>query len=181
MFEPVAWSEDFSEQPWLVSGEQTKQIIVDQDFIQKVILRVKAIAFGNNATTQYWTTKLRRWYGQFDYEVEFLRGKYIFHDSNTIALEAWVANAKGIISNPCRYFDIELFFAVGTGDFESIGYGTEANITRGDLQSGQPKAGILCRELSAFRPICDDNGNPICMDDGKVIYAQFPTKSREVS
>ena len=176
-----SWSEDFSEQAWLVSGEQTKEIIVDQDFIQEVVLRVKAIAFGNNATTKYWTTKLRRWYGQFDYDVEFLRGKYVFHDSNTIALEAWVANAKGIISNPCRYFDLELFFAIGANGYESIGYGTEATVTRSDLQDGQPKAGILCRELSAYRALALDNGKLLCMDDGTPIFAQFPTKSRETT
>ena len=175
-----SWSEDFSNQPWLVSGEQTKEIIVDQDFIQKVILRVKAIAFGNNATTKYWTTRLRRWYGQFDYDVEFLRGKYVFHDSDTVVLEAWVANAKGIINSPCRYFDLELFFAVGNNAFESIGYGTEVTITRGDLQSGQPRAGILCRELSAYRALSLDNGKVLCLDDGTPLFAQFPTKSREV-
>ena len=176
-----SWSEDFSEQPWLVSGEQTKEIVVDQDYIQMVILRVKAIAFGNNATTQYWTTKLRRWFGQFDYDVEFLRGKYVFHDTNTVVLNAWVANAKGIISNPCKYFDLELFFAVGTNDFESVGYGEEVTITRSDLQDGQPRAGILCRELSAMRALCLDNGLPLSMDDGTLIFAQFPTKSRETT
>lgn len=176
-----SWSEDFSEQPWLVSGEKSKEIIVDQDFIQKLILRVKATAFGNNATTQYWTTRLRRWYGQFDYDVEFLRGKYIFHDSNTVALNAWVATAKGQLSNPCKYFDIELFFAVGAGNFESVGYGEEAIIQRSDLQTGQPRAGMLCRELSAMRAIALDDGSLLCDDDGRPIFAQFPTKSREVS
>lgn len=176
-----SWSEDFSEQPWLVSGEKSKEIIVDQDFIQKLILRVKATAFGNNATTQYWTTRLRRWYGQFDYDVEFLRGKYIFHDSNIVVLNAWVATAKGQLSNPCKYFDIELFFAVGAGDFESVGYGEEAIVQRSNLQTGQPRAGMLCRELSAMRAIALDDGSLLCDDDGRPIFAQFPTKSREVS
>ncbi len=176
-----SWSQDFSEQPWLVSGEQTKEIVVDSDFIQKVILRVKAIAFGNNATTQYWTTRLKRWYGQFDYDVEFLRGKYIFHDTNIVVLNAWVANGKGIISNPCKYFDMELFFAVGNSDFESVGYGEEAIVQRSDLQNGSPRCGILCRELSAMRAIALDDGSLLCRDDGKPIFAQFPTKSRETT
>lgn len=174
------FSEDFSEQPWLVSGEQTKEIIVDQDFIQDVTLRVKAIAYGNANAAKYFVTRLKRWYGQFDYDVEFLRGKYIFHDTTTVALNAWVANAKGIISNPCKYFDMELFFASGNGEFESIGYGEEAVVTKSGLQSGRPQAGILCRELSAFRALSDDNGNPLAMDDGTVIFIQIPTKSREV-
>lgn len=176
----TAWSEDFSEQAWLVRGEQSKEIVVDQDFIQKVVLRVKATAFGNNATTQYWTTRLRRWYGQFDYDVEFLRGKYIFHDSNIVVLNAWVANAKGQLSNPCKYFDMELFFAVGNGSWESVGYGEEAIIQRSDLQSGQPRAGILVRELSAMRAVALDDNSLLCEDDGTPIFAQFPTKSREV-
>jgi len=176
-----SWSEDFSEQPWLVRGEKAKEIVVDQDFIQNLVLRVKATAFGNNATTQYWTTRLRRWYGQFDYDVEFLRGKYIFHDSNVVVLNAWVANSRGQIANPCKYFDMELFFAVGDNDFESVGYGEEATIQRSDLQTGQPRAGILVRELSAMRAIALDNGSLLCDDDDRPIFAQFPTKSREVS
>ncbi|MBQ7685439.1 MAG: hypothetical protein IJT48_13240 [Bacteroidaceae bacterium] len=175
-----AWSEDFSERAWLVRGEQTKEIVVDQDYIQKVILRVKATAFGNNTTTQYWTTKLRRWYGQFDYDVEFLRGKYVFHDTDTVILNAWVANAKGQISHPCKYFDLELFFAVGNSGFDSVGYGEEAVITRNDLQTGAPRAGILCRELSAFRALALGDGKVLCTDEGTPIFAQFPTKSREV-
>ena len=175
------WSEDFSEQPWCVDGARTKEIRVDQDFIQNLVLRVKATAFGNNATTQYWSTRLRRWYGQFDYDVEFLRGKYIFHDSDTVVLNAWVATAKGLIAGPCRYFDIELFFSVGAGGFESVGYGEEAVVRRGDLQSGQPRAGVLVRELSAMRAIALNDGTLLCDDNGKPIFAQFPTKTREVS
>lgn len=175
-----SWKTNITSQPWCVSGYDTKEIVVDQDFIQDIILRVKAVAYGNNNAPLYFVTRLKRWYGQFDYDVEFLRGKYIFHDTNTVVLNAWVANARGIISSPCKYFDMELFFAIGNGDFESIGYGEEAVITRSGLQDGQPQCGILCRELSAYRAICGDDGKPICMDDGTLIFAQFPTKSRDV-
>lgn len=175
-----AWSEDFSEQAWLVSGERTKEIRVDQEFVQKVLLRVKAVAFGKTANALYWATKLVRRFGAYEYNVEFLQGKYIFHDTNMVVLNAWVANAKGIISNPCRYFDIELFFAIGDGNFESVGYGEEAIIRRSDLQNGQPRAGILCRDLSAMMAIAADSGAVICDDAGTPIFAQFPAKSRQV-
>lgn len=174
------WSEDFTEQAWLVSGERTKEIMVDQDYIQSVVLRVKATFDGNASTTQYFVTRLCRWYGQFDYDVEFLTGKYVFKDTSMVVLNAWVANARGIISRPCRFFDIELFFAIGADGFESVGYGEEAIIRRKDLQTGQPTAGMLCRELSAYTAVCDDDGNPISDDEENVIFAQFPTKSREV-
>lgn len=180
------WIEDFSECAWYVSGAQTKEIVVDQDYIQKVILRVRATAFGKSATTQYWTTRMRRWYGQFDYDVEFLQGKYIFHDTDMVALNAWVANSKGQINQPCRFFDIELFLAVGSDEFVSVGYGEEVVVRRSDLQNGSPKAGMLCRELSALRALALDNGKVLSLDDGSdedalmPLFAQFPTKSREV-
>ena len=175
-----AWSEDFSEQPWLVSGEKTKQITVDQDYIQNVLLRVKASHKKAPMMEKYFCTRLRRWYGQFDYDVEFLTGKYVFHDTNMVVLNAWVANRSGNIANISKYFDVELFFAVGNNDFESVGYGEEAIIRRSDLQEGKPSAGMLCRELSAFTAIADDDGNVLTEDDDTPIFAQFPVKTREV-
>lgn len=174
-----AFSEDFSECPWLVSGEQTKEIVVSQDYIQKVILRCKAYAFNNQLTTQYFVTKIRRWYGQFDYDVEFVRGKYITKDTTVVQLEAWVANAKGLISNPSKYFDMELFFGLD-GNMESVGYGEEATIIRSDLQEGEPQCGILLRELSAFVGLANDDGELIADDDGNIFTVQIPTKTREV-
>lgn len=178
--EAMAWSEDFSEVFWLVSGERTKEIVVDQDYIQDVTLRVKATAFGNDATTQYYVTRLKRWYGQFDYNVDFLTGKYLFRNSNIVTLDAWVANAKGIISNPCRFFDMELFFSTDGEEWKSAGYGEEAVVTYIDVREGNPIAGILCRELSAFIPLADQNGYILCTQDGIPITSQFPTKSREI-
>jgi len=75
---------------------------------------------------------------------------------------------------------MELFFAVGNNVFESVGYGEEAIIRRSDLQEGAPKAGILVRELSAYLMIADDDGTVWADDDGKPIFAQFPTSEREV-
>ena len=54
-----AWSEDFSEILWLVRGEKTKEIVIDQDYIQDITLRVKATAFGNAATTVYYVTLIK--------------------------------------------------------------------------------------------------------------------------
>ena len=175
-----AWSEDFSEILWLVRGEKTKEIVIDQDYIQDITLRVKASAFGNAATTQYYVTRIKRWYGQFDYDVSFLAGKYVMRDSSLVSLEAWVANAKGIISNPCRYFDMELFFSENGDEWKSAGYGEEAVINDIKTNDGNPVAGILCRELSAFIPLADENGKILCTEEGIPMTAQFPTKSKEL-
>lgn len=177
----TTFSADFSECPWLVSGEQTKEIVVDQDYIENLVLRCKAYAYNDQHTTQYFVTRLRRWYGQFDYDVELPKGKYIFQDTNLVALEAWVANAsRGIISNPCKYFDIELFFTVGSQPFEHVGYGTEAIVKRSDLHNGDPKAGVLVREKTAYRALTLPDGSVLCEDDGTPIFVQVPTKTREV-
>ncbi len=175
-----SFSDDFSECPWLESGARTKEIILRQDYIQNIKLRCKAYAYGNINTVQYFSTKIRRWYGQFDYDVEFTRGKYIRPNTTIVALEAWVANAKGFISNPSKYFDMELFFGVGEDSLESVGYGDEATIVRGDLSSGEPHCGILLRELTAYRALANNTGAVLADDNGRPFMIQIPTKSREV-
>ena len=174
------WEDDFTDEPWYVSGAQTKQITVDQEYIQDVLLRVKATAYGDARTLQQFVTRLRRWYGQWEEDVEFQTGKYIFKDTNMVVLEGKVTNRRTDIANPLRYFDMELFFAVGNNGFESVGYGEEAIIKRSDLQEGEPKAGILVRELSAYRAIANDDDTVWADDEGNPIFAQFPTSEREV-
>lgn len=174
------WSEDFSEQPWLVSGEQTKQLTVDQDFIQNILLRVKAYHVDAPSVVKYFSTRLKRWYGQYDYDVEFLTGKYIFRDTDMVVLNAWVANRRGNISSVTKYFDVELFFATGDEDLRHVAYGEEAIVKDSRLSEGSPSAGILCRELSAMRALALDDEKVLCLDDGTPLFAQFPVKTREV-
>lgn len=174
------WSSDFSDRLWLVSGETTKSIMVDQDYIQDVLLRCTAMAGDKEDTRREFVTRLIRWYGMYNEDVMFVTGKYIFPDTSMVALEAKVTNGRGNIASPERFFDMELFFAVGDEDFTSVGYGTEVIIRRSDLLSGIPKAGILCRELSAYVPVADGYGYVLTDDDGNVLTAQFPTTTREV-
>ena len=54
----TAWSEDFSERFWYVSGATSKQIQLDADFIQDITLRVKAIAYGDTTHPLYFATRL---------------------------------------------------------------------------------------------------------------------------
>ena len=161
-------------EPWYVSGAQTKNLTVDQDYIQNVLLRCYAVAFEQAITAQTFHTRLIRYYGPYEEEVEFASGKYIFHDTNMVVLQGKVMNRQGEIANPTRYFDLELFFAVGDEELESVGYGTEVIIRRQDLQSGDPRAGIACRQLSAYRAISLDDGKVLCLDDGTPLFAQFP-------
>ena len=169
------WVSDMSEQPWYVSGGSTKTITVDQEFVENVLLRVTATAFNDNSTRQYFVTRLKRWYGMYDEDVEFVTGKYVFHDTTMVALEGKVTNRQGNIADICRYFDCGLYFAVGNEPLQCVAYGGEAIIRRQDLTQGTPKAGILCRELTAMRGMEDPDGNILTTEDGAVLVAQFPT------
>lgn len=180
-FDLEQWCSDLENTFFYVSGATSKEIIVDQDYIQDVLLKVEATAYGNPDTTQTFTTRLRRWYGQYEEDVNIANGKYVFHDTNMVVLEAKVVNrVQGNISNAASFFDIELFFGIGSGELESVGYGEEVILHRNDLQDGDPRTGVLVRELSAFVPLALDNGNVLCDDDGKVLTTQVPVSEREV-
>lgn len=178
--EEEEWSNDFTSRLWYVSGADTKQVIVDQDFIQDVLLKVEAYAYGKPGNKQSFTTRLRRWYGQYLEDINPVTGKYVFSDTETVALEAKVTNRfSGDIKDPAGYFDMEIFFAVGGGEMESVGYGPDVIIRRRDLQDGDPVYGVLVRELTCFIPITDDDGYALADDDGALLVAQFPTTEKE--
>ena len=175
------WCSDLENTMWYVSGKTSKELVVDQDYIQDVLLKVEATAYGNSDTMQMFTTRLRRWYGQYDEDIDMVTGKYVFSDTNMVVLEAKVTNSdQGNIPDAAAYFDMEIFFGVGTGSLESVGYGEEVILHRSDLQDGDPKTGVLVRELSAFVPLATDNGAVLCDDDENILVVQVPTSEREI-
>lgn len=165
---------------WYVSGKDTKSIKVNQDFIQKVLLRVKATSKYDTTQTESKTILLRRFYGMYDPESFFENGKYIFDDNQTIAIGAKVSNRQGNISKPTKYFDMEIFYQAGkNAEWKSVGYGEEAIVTR-DEKSNEHEIGILCRELSAYRPIELPDGTMLALQNDDTLVAQFPISTREV-
>lgn len=165
---------------WYVSGKNTKVLTVDQKFLQKETLRLLAYPVDKPSEQKYYTILLRRWYGQWEERVLLAQGKYIFPSETKAAAEVTVVNRQGNIPSPEQYFDIEIFFAQGSGDWESVAYGQEAIVQRVDMGSSDPKFGVLCRELSAFVPIALPGGELLSLGDDEVIIAQFPTSEREV-
>lgn len=173
------WSQDFSTRFWYVSGATSKQIQLDADYIQDITLRVKAVAYGDTSHPLYFATRLLRWYGQYQEDVDFLTGKYVFSDSTLVKLQGKVSKAAGgDIKDPAKYFDMTLFFAVGSEELSPVAYGEEATIRRNDLQSGEPKAGILVRERTCFLPIADADGK-ILSENTTILFTQKPTTSME--
>lgn len=164
---------------WYVKGKDSGTIVVDVDFVQKVLLRVTAYPKSKVDMQLSEAVALRRWYGQWEDKPEFAFARFITKDLRKAKVEVNVANRQGIISQPQRYFDIELYYRPSAkAAWESLGNGTEAVISR-DQMTDNHEVGDICRELSAFIPITMPNGDYIVAPDGTPICGQFPTSEKE--
>lgn len=176
----VAISED--DDLWYVSGKDSKNLVVEQQYINKLKIRVTAYPKDAPAQKHYKSYFLRRYYGQWDADADYTFGKYISDETTKIGIEANVVGpgASGDIKNPTKYFDIELFFRKSRkSPWQSLGYSGKAVFARpADADDHEP--GIIARQLTAFEPIELPDGTILCDDDGNPIVAQFPISSREV-
>jgi hypothetical protein len=164
---------------WYVSGKNSKTLIVQQEYIQHVIVKVMACPKDNSVLIKSKSILLRRWYGNYLPDVYFSLGKYLDKDTKDIVIDFTVTNRQGIISNPEKYFDNELFYRKNKkSNFESIAYGSRARFPR-DSTADDHQCGCLTRELSAFMPIELPDGTVLSDSDDKIIVAQFPTSTRE--
>lgn len=164
---------------WYVTGKDASQITVDVDFIQHTLLRVTAWPKSDPAQQLGASTLLRRWYGQWDDTYEFAYAKFIKSTTRQTKAVAKVTNRQGDISNPQRYFDIQLFYRENaTSEWKCLGNGTEFTIQREQL-SGEHQIGGVCRELSAYRPIILPDGSFLADSNGKPIVGRFPTSEVE--
>lgn len=180
-FNDTQWVDiDEEEDAFYVAGKNAKGITVDQDYIQHEILRVIAYPKDKPTEQRSFTMLLRRWYGQWKEDIDIIQGKYVFLSDTIASAEVKVVNRQGNITSPQRYFEIEIFFAHGNGEWDSVAYGTKAIVQRSDMAQKEPKFGVLCRELSAFQPIELPDGSVLTDENNAVLMAQFPTSDREV-
>ena len=179
-FDGDNWTDIPESALWYVAGKDAKGITIDQDYLQRAVIRVLAYPIAKPSEQKYHTILLRRWYGQWEERIELMQGKYVFVDDTKAAAQVVVANRQGDIASPCRYFDIEIFFALGNAEWKSVAYGEEAIVQRADMATAEPKFGVICRELSAYLPIELEDGSLLAGDDEELITAQFPTSEREV-
>ena len=171
---------DEEEDVFYVGGKDAKGITVDQDYLQRETLRIIAYPKDKPSEQRSFALLIRRFYGQWEESIDLVQGKYVFLSDTQAAGEVKVVNRQGNISNPQRYFEIEIFFAHDNEDWESVAYGTKAVVQRSDMASADPMFGVMCRELSAFQAIEMPDGSVLCDQDGSVLTAQFPTSEREV-
>ena len=165
---------------WYKSGKDTKQIVVDQNYIQDVLLQVQAHVKGDAETVRSMTVLLRRWYGQYDDRLDFLTGKYIFPDTTRAEAEVVVTNTHGDIANPEHYFDIEIFYTVMGGAMQHVAHGPRGEVTRSQMPvdpTMRHSFGWMIREKTALIPLLC-KGKYLAIG-GKVAVAQFPSTPRD--
>lgn len=180
-FNGTQWVDiDGEEDAFYVAGKNAKGITIDQDYLQHEILRIVAYPVDKPSEQRSATMLLRRWYGQWEESIDLMQGKYVFTSDTIASGEVKVMNRQGNIASPQRYFEIEIFFAHGNSQWQSVAYGTKATVQRSDMAQKEPKFGVLCRELSAFQPIELPDGSVLTDEGNAVLMAQFPTSDREV-
>lgn len=164
---------------WYVGGKDSGTITVDVDFVQHVALRVQAWPKADTTQTESASTLLRRWYGQYDDTYEFAYAKYLFTSTRQTKAVAKVTNRQGDVSDPQKYFDIQMFWRESdVAAWQSLGNGTEFVIEREQL-TGESRLGGVCRELSAYKPIELPDGTLLADNEGKSLVGRFPTTEIE--
>lgn len=164
---------------WYVSGKDSGTITVDVDFVQHTVLRVQACPKADTTQTESASTLLRRWYGQYDDTYEFAYAKYLFTSTRQTKAVAKVTNRQGDISDPQKYFDIQMFWRESDdAEWQSLGNGTEFVIEREQL-TGESRLGGVCRELSAYKPIELPDGTALADNEGRLLVGRFPTTEIE--
>lgn len=175
---PISEDDDL----WYVSGKDSKSLVVEQKYINKVKVRVTAYPKEAPSQKHYKSYFLKRYYGQWDDDADFTFGKYISDDTTKIGIEASVqrAGSGGDIHDPQKYFEVELFYRKSaSAPWQSLGYSGKAVIERpADAERHEP--GIMVRQLTALQPIELPDGTILCDDEGKPIVGQFPVSSRDV-
>lgn len=176
-----AWREiDDTADLWYVEGKDSSRIVVDQDFLQHTMLRIKAYprAYPSNILSD--AILLRRWYGQWEDTPQFMYAKFLQQGMRKTAVSVKITNRQGDISNPFKFFDVELFYRSSPqAQWESMGNVTEA-VVDGEKLTANHEVGDICRELSAFQRILMSDGTELQDAAGLPITAQFPTSGKEV-
>lgn len=167
--------DDAGELPWLVNGEDSNTIIIDQNYLNKVRLRC-AVSIIDIPDVHYSpVTLLRRWYGQYEEQFDFVSGKNVTVDTLRSKVQITVSNRQGLVGNVCQFFDVSIYYPDKYGILRCISHTTTATVEKSDIQEDDHKFSYAVRELSAMKALSLDNGKVLCDQDGRVLFAQFPT------
>lgn len=165
---------------WYVDGANTKTIRVNQAYIQNVLLCCMAYLKDAPDKVRSATVRLRRWYGQYDDDLVWLSGKYVFPDTPHAEAEVQVTHRQGIVANPLQYFDIEILYDKGNSNWQHVCHEARGMVPRSMFPidpNMRHRFGWILREKSALLPLT--MGDKYLTIDGKVFVGQFPTTPRE--
>lgn len=166
---------------WCRGGEQTKQISIEQKYVQRILIRCKAWPVGEASYLQVQSFLLRRFYGLYDDDLEILEGAYIFPETSRAVAEAYVTNRSGgRIVNPEQYFDIEILYSRGDGNWWHVAHGTRGEVPRSMFPVDSTMEHLfaeITREKTALIPFTLD-GAYLTLD-GAVLVGQHPIIERD--
>lgn len=165
---------------WYVSGVNTKTIQVNQAYIQNEVLCCQAYLRSAPDKVRSATVRVRRWYGQYDDDLVWLSGKYIFPTTPNAEAEVVVTRRQGVVANPLEYFDIEMMYNNGSGYWQHVCHMNRGMVPRRMFPvdtTMEHRFGWILREKSALLPLI--NGNKYFTINGKVAVGHFPTTTRE--
>lgn len=183
IFDSESWRYlDLDYDLWCLGGQNSKELQVVQKYIEHVVLRCVAYPADNPAEVQFASFLLRRFCGYYDDDLDFVQGAYIFPETMQAAAEAYVVKRNGgLIATPEKYFDIEIFYTRGDGQWWHVAHGTEGAVPRSMFPIDATmthKFGEVTRELSAFLPLAVDGA--FLAFGGRPLVAQVPIIERNV-
>ncbi|WP_197417276.1 hypothetical protein, partial [Sinorhizobium sp. GL28] len=125
---------------------------------------------------------LKRYYGYYEDDLNIIEGAYIFPETGRAVAEASVITRNGgHIANAEQYFDIEILYSRGDGQWWHVAHGTRGEVTRSMFPIDSTMTHSFAeqtRELTAEIPITVDGS--YLLIDGQVITGQFPIIDRDI-
>ncbi len=174
------WRDISADCPWHANGASTRGIGLLQDFIGRLTIRCKVTVKDMQGVFYSKSILLRRWYGQYEESLEFTTGKYISCQMKKAEVNVSVTNRQGVIADPCRYFDISIYYPDVYGTMRCISHNTTASVDKNEFIEDSHSFGYAVRELTEYFPLMDQNGGELCDAEGNLIYIQAPTVNIEV-
>ena len=166
---------------WCRGGEQTRQLSIEQKYVQRILIRCKAWPVGQTSELQIKSFLLRRFYGYYDDDLDILEGAYIFPETSRAVAEAYVTNRSGgRIANPQQYFDIEILYSRGDGNWWHVTHGTRGEVPRSMFPVDGTMQHLFAettRELTALVPFTLD-GAELTLG-GSILVGQHPIIERD--
>ena len=140
------------------------------------------VAEGYTSELQVVPFLLKRYYGNYEDDINIIEGAYIFPETGRAVAEASVITRNGgHIANAEQYFDIEILYSRNDGQWWHVAHGTRGEVTRSMFPIDSTMTHSFAeqtRELTAEIPITVDGS--YLLIDGQIITGQFPIIDRDL-